>query len=345
MTSKKYLVLGFGLGVVVVCSVVWFNSAQTAPASPTMLLTQEQLEVRAVRSVKPAVVSIVGSKKVAGSQSRVDAIFGTGFILTPDGYIATNGHVVKDNQAEFRVELLDGKALQAKVVGVDSLSDIALLKVQGESMATIKYGSSDALETGQTVFAIGNALGKYQHTVTRGVVAGLGRDVNVENTKPRLRNLIQTDAAINPGNSGGPLVNTAGEVVGMNTVLEGGTGLGFAIPSSHIVETVELLKGSGSASRPYLGVSFLEVTPFLAEQENLKVTNGALVVTVSESGPAYRYGIQKGDVILSVNKRSVTKADELDELLQTFQAGAQILLEINRNGQKLELPVILAEFK
>lgn len=327
-------------------TLLWAATSQSAPVKlVSSALSDEQQGVLAVRSAKPAVVSIVGSSQLLNYQARQDTIFGSGFIVSADGYIVTNSHVVSGANVEFRVVLLDGKNLPARIVGVDTYSDIALLKVEGTSMATVRFGNSDALETGQTVFAIGDALGKYQHTVTRGVVSGLDRDVALDSRRPRYKNLIETDATINQGNSGGPLVNMSGEVVGMTTLLEQGTGLGFAIPSNYIKSTLEQLKSLGKATRPYLGISYALVNPAVKAIGGLSVDAGAYVQEVVTGSPAAIAGVKSGDVITRINGDMLGLVQELDKVLTRYTSGAQILLHINRAGEELDLPVILGEYK
>jgi S1-C subfamily serine protease len=212
-------------------------------------------------------------------------------------------------------------------------------------MATVRFGNSDALETGQSVFAIGDALGKYQHTVTRGVVSGLERDVSVDSSRPRYKNLIETDATINQGNSGGPLINMSGEVIGMTTLLEQGSGLGFAIPSNYIQSTLEQLKSLGKATRPYLGVSYTRVDQAVKAVAGLSASAGAYVQSVTGGSPAANAGVRPGDVITHINGEALAPVQELDKLLIRFASGTQILLHINRAGQELDLPVILGEYK
>jgi 2-alkenal reductase len=318
---------------------------RTSSPKNGVALSDEQLGVLAVRSVKPAVVDIVGSLKFTDIDASHDAIFGTGFIVSSDGYIVSNSHVVDDATAAFRVVLLDGKSLPARVVGVDKYSDIALLKVDGVNMATVRFGNSDSLETGQTVFAIGYALGKYQHTVTRGVVSGLERDVTLDATRPRYQHLIQTDAAINKGNSGGPLVNMSGEVIGMNTLVEEGSGLGFAIPDNYIKTTIEQLKSLGKTSRPYLGLSFQAVTPAVKAVYNLKVDKGAYVKEVLSGSAAAAAGLRGGDVILTFNGEVLSEMTELDKVLARYAPGTQVQLQINRGGVVMDVPLIVGEYK
>lgn len=311
----------------------------------TNLLSDEQQAVLAVRSVKPAVVSIIGSRSSLPTGVPSDVLFGTGFIISSDGYIASNNHVVSDTSLSYRVILLDGKSLPARVIGVDTYSDIALLKVDGVSMATVQFGNSDSLETGQTVFAIGYALGKYQHTVTRGVVSGLGRDVSLDSSRPRYQNLIETDAAINPGNSGGPLVNTAGQVVGMNTLVEEGTGLGFAITGNYVKSALEQLRSLGKTSRAYIGVSYVDVTPSVQARYQLSAGSGAYIQEIASGGPAARAGLLPGDVILTINNVALTLSAPLDKVVAQFTAGVQVQLKVNRQGQVIDIPLILGEYK
>jgi S1-C subfamily serine protease len=346
MQKSKFFMLAVGLvSGVAIAPLLNPLSAFTATVKQTPQLTEEQREVAAVRSVKPAVVSVIGSKPYAGTTALTDSSFGTGFILTSDGYIISNSHVVEDQNTQYRVVLLDGKSLPARVVGLDRYTDVAVLKVEGQGMATVRFGNSDALETGQAVFAIGNALGKFQHTVTRGVVAGLDRDVLLNNSRPRYQNLIQTDATINPGNSGGPLVNSSGEVIGMNTLVAEGSGLGFAIPSNVVRATAEQLKNLGKANRPYLGVQYVTLNQALAQINSLPVSAGAYVQAVGTNTPASTAGIRVGDILLSINGEVISGTNELDSILSKFSAGSQVLVRINRAGQGVDIPVVLGEYK
>lgn len=323
-----------------------FNSIK--PLGNTAL-TDEQQGILAVRSVKAAVVSVIGNTKDSELHIQTDSIFGTGFIVSSDGYILTNSHVVADSSAGYSALLLDGKKLPVTVVGTDAYDDVALLKVDGINMATVKFGDSDNLETGQTVFAIGNALGRYQNSVTRGVVSGIGRSVVIgspSDPKPRFQNLIQTDAAINRGNSGGPVITLAGEVVGMSTVIDqGGEGLGFAIPGNSVQLVMDQLRKYGKVNRPYLGVNFGSIDPRVKAANGLSVDQGAYVVSVVPGSSADRAGVKPGDVIVSFDGKTITKDLELDTVLLSYVAGNQVFLEVLRGTEHLQLLAILGEYK
>ncbi len=322
-----------------------FTPAKPAPKQ-TQALSDEQQGVIAVRTAKASVVSIVGVSK-----NGFEQISGTGFIIDSTGYIVSNSHVVQDNQSTFDYSVIfaDGSKYSASIAGVDKYNDIALVKIDRSNLAAIKLGNSDTLETGQTVFAIGNSLGKYQNTVTRGVVSGLGRDISVGsvlNPRPRLQNLVQTDAAINPGNSGGPLINISGEVIGMNTLIDTeGQGLGFAVPINMIKDAVAQLRATGKVSRAYIGITFQTIDKALQASRNLSADRGALVLAVAPGGPADNSKLQPGDIILDVNREQLNERKQLDSVIQRYQAGNQVMLSIIRNGQTTDLPLILGEYK
>lgn len=315
-------------------------------------LTDEQQGILAVRTVKAAVVNILGTGGVIsnGRSQAVNSVYGTGFIISSDGYIVSNNHVVQDANLKYTVVFADGTQYDAKVVGLDKYDDVALLKIDANNLPVAKLGNSDALETGQTVFAIGNSLGKYQNSVTKGVVSGLGRDVSVGDNDgtlvPRLKNLVQTDASISRGNSGGPLINLAGEVIGMSTVIDTeGQGLGFAVAVNIIKSAVEQLKASGKVSKSYLGINFSTVTPAVKALKNLNVSEGALILEIVTGSPAHREGLKIGDVITLVNGEKITTVNELDKVVGKYKPGNQILVTLVRGGQILEMPVVLGELK
>lgn len=315
-------------------------------------ITDEQQGILAVRNVKPSVVSISGSrvvKSLTTSATGLNTVNGTGFILETDGLIVTNSHVLEDPNIKFYVELLDGSQYEAKVVGQDKLNDVALLKIEARNLPVVKLGDSSHLETGQTVFAIGNSLGIYQNTVTKGVVSGLSRAVGLgdeDNPQPRLQNLVQTDAAINPGNSGGPLINMAGEVVGMNTLIDtGARGVGFAVPVNTIKQSVAELKIGGVLSRPYVGLGFLTINKAVQAVRQLKVNYGALVTFVVKGSPAQSAGLLAGDIVLKVNLEKLTEKNEFDSVITRYRPGDQVFLTIFRDNQELSVPVILTKYE
>lgn len=324
------------------------------PIKPTSNkpITDEQQAILAVRKVKASVVNIIGDIKPTAVESiklQAGEVSGTGFVWSKDGYIVTNQHVVENQDGQYSAVFSDGTSFPAKVVGRDKYSDVALLKIEANNLTSVILGDSDGLETGQSVFAIGNSVGKYQNTVTRGVVSGLSRaiSVNAQGTAaPRLQNLIQTDASINPGNSGGPLINMVGEVVGMSTAIDTtAQGIGFAVPVNVIKTSAEQLRTLGKVSHPYLGVSFLSINKSIMDWNKLPLAEGAFVSEVIVSGPAFAAGIKPGDIITAIDHQKITQYNELDSMLRKYQAGNQILVSLLRDGQNVDLPVILGEYK
>jgi serine protease Do len=329
------------------------NPIKPAP-NQTKNLTDEQQAILAVRTAKASVVNIIGVENQATStpdpvptitvNSSPDEVLGTGFVLQADGLIVSNNHVVEDPNMSYTVVLSDGTEYPAKILDLDKFDDIALLQINAQNLTPAALGDSDSLETGQSVFAIGNSLGKYEYTVTRGVVSGLGRAIDVNTDVARLHNLIQTDAAINPGNSGGPLINLAGQVVGMNTLIDTeGSNLGFAIPVNTIKDAVQQLKTFGKVSRPFLGVMFASIDPAVQIIQNLSLQNGALITKVLPDTPASLAGLMAGDIITGVNGIVINQNESLDDLIGKLQAGSQVTLKILRNNQEQDIPVILGQ--
>lgn len=327
-----------------------FNAIKPAANQP---LTDEQQGILAVRLAKASVVNIIGVENQATSttgsggptiSSAPDEVLGTGFVLDATGMIVSNNHVVEDPNMSYTVILSDGTEYPAKILDLDKFDDIALLQISAQNLIPAVLGDSDSLETGQTVFAIGNSLGKYEYTVTRGVVSGLGRAVDVSEDAVSLHNLIQTDAAINPGNSGGPLINLAGQVVGMNTLIDTeGSNLGFAIPVNVIKDAVQQLKTFGKVSRPFLGVMFISIDPATQITRNLSVQNGALITAVKQGTPASDAGLMAGDIIIGVNNIVLNQNNFLDNVIAKLTAGSQVTLKVLRNNQEQDMPVILGQ--
>jgi len=326
-----------------------FSSILPAVAKPSVALSDEQQGILAVRTAKASVVDIIGVPANAGTNATGDAVYGTGFVVESSGLIVSNNHVVSDPSLNYTVILSDGSEYPAKVLGQDKFDDVALLQINAKNLTPAKLGNSDKLETGQSIFAIGNSLGEYQYTVTRGVISALGRavDEGTDSTSQsgnRLHNLIQTDAAINPGNSGGPLVNLAGEVVGMNTLIDtSGASLGFAVPINTIKDAEQQLKTFGKVSRPFLGVAFVTIDPVVQVVQALPISNGALISQVQPGAPAATAGILAGDIITGINNITLGQNKSLDDALQTFGAGSQVTVKIYRNGQSLSFPVVLGQ--
>ncbi|SEI12422.1 DegQ family serine endoprotease [Pseudomonas asplenii] len=280
-----------------------------------------------------------GPKGGGGGRQREAQSLGSGFIISNDGYILTNNHVVADAD-EILVRLADRSELKAKLVGTDPRSDVALLKIDGKNLPTLKLGKSKDLKPGQWVVAIGSPFG-FDHTVTQGIVSAVGRSLPNENYVP----FIQTDVPINPGNSGGPLFNLNGEVVGINSQIytrSGGfMGVSFAIPIDVAMDVSNQLKAGGKVSRGWLGVVIQEVNKDLAESFGLDKPAGALVAQVQDDGPAAKGGLQVGDVILSMNGQPIELSADLPHLVGALKAGEKAKLEVVREGQRktIELTV------
>ncbi|WP_179060979.1 DegQ family serine endoprotease [Pseudomonas taiwanensis] len=274
-----------------------------------------------------------------GGRQREAQSLGSGFIISKDGYVLTNNHVVADAD-EIIVRLSDRSELEAKLIGADPRTDVALLKVEGKDLPIVKIGKSDELKVGSWVLAIGSPFG-FDHSVTAGIVSAKGRSLPNENYVP----FIQTDVAINPGNSGGPLFNLDGEVVGINSQIftrSGGfMGLSFAIPIDVAMSVADQLKSEGKVSRGWLGVVIQEVNKDLAESFGLDKPAGALVAQVQEGGPAAKGGLQVGDVILSMNGQPIVVSADLPHLVGNLKPGSKIQLEVVRGGSRKSLDMAI----
>jgi serine protease Do len=277
-------------------------------------------------------------------QPQIEHGMGSGVVISPDGYIVTNNHVV-DGAVDIRVTTSNRRVLKAKLIGTDPLTDLAVLKVNAPDLASAPWGDSKEVRPGQTVLAFGNPYG-FRFTVTRGIVSAVNR-ANPDSTDPSKPGaFIQTDAAINPGNSGGPLVDARGEVVGINTFLvsPSGTfsGMGFAIPSQIVRPTVETLIRDGKVSHGHIGIGIADVTP-----ENAKFfdnsTTGGVVTQVELDSPAAKAGLQIGDVITEIDGQKVTDASELQVMVGQKQPGSKITLKVLREGKSMTIPVTLEE--
>jgi serine protease Do len=261
---------------------------------------------------------------------------GSGFVISEDGYIVTNFHVV-DGADEIDVTLLDGRELEAKVIGRDRKTDLALLKVEGEDLPAVSLGDSDSVRVGDWVMAIGNPFG-LDHTVTVGILSARGRNIGAG----AYDDFLQTDASINPGNSGGPLLDMSGRVIGINTAINArAQGIGFAIPVNMAKDLLPQLREFGSVTRGWLGVQIQRVTPQLAQTFELDEPRGALVSQVFENSPAAKAKIQAGDVITRFNDREIKDFDDLPRLVAATAPGASVPIEVLRDGKRKELEVTL----
>ena len=272
---------------------------------------------------------------------------GSGFVISGDGRILTNAHVV-DGADTVTVTLRDGRNFQGKVLGTDSVTDVAVVQIEAQGLPTVKMGNSEQLKPGEWAIAIGNPLG-LDNTVTTGIISATGRSSSDVGVPDKRVSFIQTDAAINPGNSGGPLLNSRGEVIGMNTAIISGTqGLGFAIPVNAAQNIAEQLIANGKVEHSYLGVQMVELTPQLRQEINsdpnsgLRVAQdqqGILIVRVMPNSPAARAGLRAGDVIQQLNGQAVTKAEDLQRVVEGSSVGEELRLGLNRDGQDLSLSV------
>ena len=352
------------------------GSSVSSPAPVnTPTIDYEQAVIKAVEQASPAVISIVISKYVPvieqcpynpfsdlppefqqffgggdfqfyqpcqkGTQLQ-EIGGGSGFIISSDGLIVTNRHVVSDQKAEYTVFTNDGKKYDAKVLALDTNRDLAVIKISANNLPTLSLGDSDSIKLGQTAIAIGNALGEFRNTVSVGVISGLSRSVTASGAgfAETFEGLIQTDAAINQGNSGGPLLNLKGEVIGINVAMvSGAQNINFAVPINQVKKAIESVQTTGRIITPYLGVRYTTDTN----------SGGALVQgdknnpAVIPNSPAAKAGVQAGDVIIEVNGEKLSQNESLSSLLQKHNVGDTVTLKVLRNGKETEIQVKLEE--
>jgi S1-C subfamily serine protease len=309
-----------------------------------------EADIQAVaQHVRPAVVFVGIEANLRSFGQPVPVGNGSGAIIDAQGHILTNNHVVEQAQA-LKVTLPDGRTFDARVVGRDPATDLAVIQIQGNNLPVLPLGDSDKLQIGEWVVAIGNALGlEGGPTVTKGVVSALNRTITEENGAS-IPGLIQTDAAINPGNSGGPLVNLRGELVGINTAVPGPTGqgvqpfgIGFAISINEAKPIIQQLLTSGRVTRPYLGVAPVTITPAIRAQLGLSVDKGVILDTVSPNSPAARAGLQQGDVIVAADGKPVADESALRQAIASHRIGDTMRLTVLRNGRQMDVQVQLAQ--
>jgi len=365
-------------------------------------VTEESAVISAVDKVAPAVVSIIVTKDLPkieqyysnpfgseffreffgqdfndlfGQQAvpqyrqngteKTEIGGGTGFIVSADGYIITNRHVVLDQAAEYTVLMNDEAKYPAKVLARDALNDLAVLKIEKDNLPTVELGDSANLKVGQSVIAIGNALGEFRNTVSTGVISGLARSVTAGGAgigNEQLINVIQTDASINPGNSGGPLLNIAGQVIGINTAMaQGAQNIGFAIPINEVKSTIESVQKNGRIVRPWLGVRYVIINKAIADANKLSVDYGAIIVrgqnrtdlAVIPGSPADKAGLVENDIILEINPsggsgqagQKITEENLLANLVVKFKPGDEITLRVMHQGKEKVVKVKLEEMK
>jgi serine protease Do len=322
------------------------GTGQQAGSQQPVTIDESSAVIDAAAKVGPAVVKIdtvgAGTDPFGATQG-----VGSGVIYDAGGWILTNRHVIADAD-KLTVELKDGRQFPGDVYGIDTLTDLAIVKVDATGLPTAPIGHSDGLKVGQLVVAIGSPLGTYSFSVTSGIVSGKGRQITVDDGK-RISNLIQTDAAINPGNSGGPLVDAAGTVVGINTaVATDSSGIGFAIPIDIARPIMDQALAGEQLSRPWIGVRFLAIDRQVKQDRSLDVDHGALVTTVGGTDPAItpgspadKAGIKEGDVILAINGTTIDQEHPLDALLVQFAPDDTIQLDVLRDGNPVKVDVKL----
>ena len=359
------------------------NPLNVKPIKDKVNVIEEQSQtIDVVKKVSPAVVSIVVSKdlskyyNVTGPDPFPFEDFfefgfpydydfeppeglqevggGTGFVIdSGKGYILTNKHVVGDEEAEYTVVTNDGEQYTTKVVASDPFNDIAVLQIEKTDLPEVKLGDSDQIEIGQTVIAIGNSLGEYRNTVTKGVISGINRKVVAGDgfSNELIEEAIQTDAAINPGNSGGPLINIAGQVVGVNTAINvSGQLIGFAIPINEAKKLITSVEKHGKFVRPFLGVRYRMVNKKIKEANNLAYDYGALIIrgqdledlAIVPESPADKAGLVENDIILEINNEQVNIT--LGKIIGKYSPGEKINLKVYHDGEEKDLEVVLDEY-
>jgi len=350
------------------------------------VVDEESAVIKAVDKASPAVVSVIVTKDVPKLDSYFmdpcadDPFFnpfgfrsapqqqippetekreiggGTGFIIDKEGYIVTNRHVVDDEDAEYTVILNDGITVDATVLARDSFMDLAIIKIETDAdLPTIELGNSDNLKIGQTVIAIGNSLGEFRNTVSKGIISGLKRSISAGDGMGQtelLDQVIQTDAAINPGNSGGPIVNLSGQAVGINVAMaQGAENIGFSIPINEVAKVYQSVKETGKIIRPYIGVRYMLINKQVQEENNLPYDYGALIIrgqsrtdlAVVPGSPADKAGLTENDIILEVDGVKVTQENDLASIIKRKQAGDQVVLKVYSKGQENMVNVILEQ--
>ncbi|WP_370871667.1 S1C family serine protease [Pectinatus haikarae] len=321
------------------------TQAEKVPSGPVSDARNTPI-VRAAKAVGPAVVGIT-NKAVArdwfNNQVEVSQGVGSGVIFKSDGYIVTNNHVI-DGAREITVSLADGRTLPGKLVGADSVTDIAVVKVDAADLPVAKFGNSDDIMVGEPAIAIGNPMGlEFQGSVTAGVISALNRTLDIGEGRVKL---LQTDAAINPGNSGGALVNADGLIIGINSAklaANGVEGMGFAIPINTVQPIIDQLIANGRVARPYLGVGIFDKNSAAKNGYLLNIDKGVYVAQVAPNGPAASAGIQRGDVIAKIDDKEINSVNDLRDAISAHKIDDKISLDIVRDGKELSVSAVLNE--
>lgn len=372
---KKYLLISliFLIGLGTGLSLYNYSPDITKAIADNLRLDDQEATIRAIKKVMPAVVNIIVMDKETatvinlrtGEQTKktetVQKGSGTGFLISADGLILTNKHVAgagNEKTAEFKIILNTGKQYYAQLIGKDPLNDLAVLKIFDKNLPHVELGDSDKLQIGSTVIAIGNTLGRYQNSATKGIVSGLGRSLEASDqsgtTVESLDNVIQTDAEINPGNSGGPLIDLEGRIIGINVAIDqNGSAIGFAIPINDARPVIKSVKEVGRIVRPRLGIRYVMLTALIAQENKLTRNYGAWIMPETTDGsppilplsPAAKAGLQAGDIITEINAIKLENQTTLLSVVQRYKPGDKIGLKVFRDGKFLVLIATLDEFK
>ncbi len=356
---------------------------QQPQAIPQKLVEEDSAVVNVVEKATPAVVSIIITKDVPkfrsffenpndnsfpfffnpfenrnqnGNETEKKKIGGgSGFFVSSDGMIVTNKHVVEDAQADYTAVTSDGKEYQARVLARHPIQDIAVIKIDGGDFPTLDLGDSDNLKVGQTVIAIGNSLGEFANSVSKGIISGLKRNVTAGSgfgQTEQLTNIIQTDAAINPGNSGGPLLDIGGQIIGVNVAMaQGAENVGFALPINQVRKIIETVKSKGKISVPFIGVRYVLVDEDIQKHNNLPFGYGALVLrgqnitdfAVIPGSPADKAGIAENDIILEINGQKLNENNQLADVIAKYNVGDTLTFKVWHKGDTKEVKVTLGE--
>ncbi|HRH32994.1 MAG TPA: trypsin-like peptidase domain-containing protein [bacterium] len=325
----------------------------------TLHFDEQEATVRAIKRAIPGVVSInIFDPSTPENPQKTNRGSGSGFIISSNGLIITNKHVVSagSEKSQYKVTLYSGKQYYAQLIGKDPLNDLAVLKIYDDKLPFLEMGDSNKLSIGMTVIAIGNALGRYDHSATKGIISGLARNLSAAtyDETEDLKNVIQTDAEINLGNSGGPLINLEGKVVGVNVAKDsGGQSIGFSIPINEVKPIIESVRTSERIRRAYLGLRFFMITPELADEKQLVRTTGALITPGDEEGevaivpgsPADKAGLIENDIIFEVDGRALDERLPLSSIVNQFTPGKKIGLKIQRGQEIFTKIVTLEEYR
>ncbi len=330
---------------------------KACPAVITVVISRDLPKVEGFYFFPYGEQQFVVPKMKSGKKEKTKIGGGSGFIISPDGYIITSSHVVAEKNADYAVIYEPNKTYPAKVISRDPINDVAILKISVKNFPYLELGDSDKIELGETVIAIGNALGEFHDTVSTGVVSGLSRYINafsgLSKHAEMLRGLIQTDAAINPGNSGGPLVNMEGQAIGINTAMVmGAQNIGFAIPVNYAKRDMEEIKKYGKIKRPFLGVKYIILNKEISQKDKLPISYGALIVrealgesAIIPGGAAEKAGLKEFDIILECRGEKITEENSLSHILQGCEINEEIPLKVLRARKEINLKAKLEEKK